>query len=282
MISKSRLRTGLFALLASITIGVAIGAANTTHGGQTVQAAKAYSKATNQYVTVKKSGYAFWKTFGFKTKLHDSKNYLQRTLQVKRIYGRKDGSKYYSVYRGGKWYGYLNAKAVANTKYAYGAAVKPGKTLYVGGTVLNKQRFHHESGWMDMNFKKKVFINLTSLPFTYTVKEIYYHSNGATYYKLYFRNQFYGYLNASQTKKTDYMGLGTLVFPGKHVITAGDDGANDKDDYIYNRSLKRIGKMAKGTNYLMKNGYYPAQGAPMVSLYTSNGKKFLGYAQHSF
>jgi hypothetical protein len=78
------------------------------------------------------------------------------------------------------------------------------------------------------------------------------------------------------------MGLGTLAFPGKHVITAGDDGPNDKDDYIYNRSLKRIGKMAKGTKYLMKNGYYPAHGGPMVSLYTSNGKKFLGYAQHSF
>lgn len=281
MTKQSRLRVGLIALLATVTLGITLATTTAQNPVQTVQAAKSYSKAANQYVTVKKSGYAFWKTFGFKTKLHDSKNYLNHALQVKRIYGRSDGSKYYSVYRGGKWYGYLNAKAAVSSK-AYGVAVKPGKTLYVYANNKDKQGFHKDAGWADLNFKKKLYINLTLMPFTYTVKYEYFHSNGSTYYSLYRNKTWMGYINASQVKKTDFLGSGVGSLRRPFYITAGDEGAKDKDDYIYNRSMKIVGKLAKGSKYRAKNAYNAADGGMFVSVYSSNGKSFKGYARHSW
>ncbi|KRM55071.1 hypothetical protein [Lacticaseibacillus sharpeae] len=356
---KAKTNLGRLSMLLAAALGAGIVATTNQAPTHQVAAARSYSKATNQYVVVKKSGYNFWGNFSWTKKLHYSKNYLNRTLQVKRIYYKANGSKYYSTYRGGKWFGYVNATGLTTTKNAQGSgvatskyaimnksgwktysgfnwkanhltknylkhtfqvkriyyhangttyyslyrggkwfgyinmnaltntnkkqgnAVKPSTTLYVSLNKVDKDGFHEDRVWRDLDFKVSDYTNLTAMPYTYTVKAIYYHSNGQTYYSLYVKNNWMGYVNAKIAKKTGILGSGSTFWITK--FTAGTDG--DTSLQLLNANLTSKGKAGRlkyGEKLYAKNGFFSANEIQYIAVYTLDGKTFRGYLQHSF
>jgi hypothetical protein len=356
---KTKVHLGRLGLVLTAVLGAGIVATTNLSAPQPVAAARSYSKATNQYVVIKKSGYNFWNNFNWSKKLHYSKNYLNRTLQVKRIYYKANGSKYYStyrggkwfgyvntsvatttksaqgsgvatnkyaimnksgwhtysnfnwktnhltknylkrtfqvkriyyhangstyysLYRGGKWFGYINAGALTNTTKVQGNAVSPAKALYVSLHSFDKDGFHKDKVWRDLNFKKSEYANLTVMPATYTVKAIYYHSNGYTYYSLYQGKYWIGYTNANNATVTGKLGSGANLYI--HKFTAGVDG--DTSLQLYNSDLttkSKYGKLKYGETFYGKKGFVGANGLLYISVYTNDGKTLKGYLHHSF
>lgn len=158
---------------------------------KTSKSAQGPAIKTNKYVSVAKSGYGFWSSFGFSKKVHYTSNYNHRTLLVKNTYYHSNGSTYYSVYRNGNWYGYLTSAAVKSAKAAQGNAVSTNKYVSItkkGYTI-----------WGDFNWKSKKHYTSNYYHKTFQVKTIYYHYNGSTYYSLYQNGKWFGYLSSGAT-----------------------------------------------------------------------------------
>lgn len=155
------------------------------------QGAQGGAVATNQYVTITKKNFTVWGDFAWRKKRANTKNAYHVTLQAKIIYYHSNGSAYYSLYRNGKWFGYLNASAVQVAKGAQGIAV--GANKYV--KITSKRA----TVWGGFNWQSK---HLTKNWFNHVfqVKCVYYHSNGSVYYSLYQDGWWFGYLNATATK----------------------------------------------------------------------------------
>lgn len=140
------------------------------------------------YANKKGSSYTLWGNLTFTSKKGTSNSFKTKTVQIKGKYRHFNGSVYYSLYSGGKWLGYINAKGVATTKNRQGTYQKFNK--YV---TINKQNY---PTWTSFTFNKKS----TSSPkaqYTYLAKGAYYHINGSTYYSLYnSAGKWLGYMNA--------------------------------------------------------------------------------------
>ena len=140
------------------------------------------------YANKKGGSYTLWGNLSFTSKKGTSNSFKTKTVQIKGKYRHFNGSVYYSLYSGGKWLGYINAKGVATTKNRQGTYQKFNK--YV---TINKQNY---PTWTSFTFNKKS----TSSPkaqYTYLAKGAYYHINGSTYYSLYnSAGKWLGYMNA--------------------------------------------------------------------------------------
>lgn len=140
------------------------------------------------YANKKGGSYTLWGNLTFTSKKGTSNSFKTKTVQIKGKYRHFNGSVYYSLYSGGKWLGYINAKGVATTKNRQGTYQKFNK--YV---TINKQNY---PTWTSFTFNKKS----TSSPkaqYTYLAKGAYYHINGSTYYSLYnSAGKWLGYINA--------------------------------------------------------------------------------------
>lgn len=66
----------------------------------------------NKKLTVKKSGYNIWTSFSFNKKTTTTTKYKGKKLTAKYVYNHASGAKYYSVYSGSKWLGYVNSSAL--------------------------------------------------------------------------------------------------------------------------------------------------------------------------
>lgn len=140
------------------------------------------------YANKKGGNYTLWGNLTFSSKKGSSSSFRTKTVQIKGKYRHFNGSVYYSLYSGGKWLGYINAKGVSTTKNRQGTYQKFNK--YV---TINNQNY---PTWTSFAFNKKA-----SLPpkkqYTYLAKGAYYHSNGSTYYSLYNHvGKWLGYMNA--------------------------------------------------------------------------------------
>ncbi|HIX69816.1 MAG TPA: L,D-transpeptidase family protein [Candidatus Enterococcus stercoravium] len=140
------------------------------------------------YANKKGGNYTLWGNLTFTSKKGTSNSFKTKTVQIKGKYRHFNGSVYYSLYSGGKWLGYINAKGVATTKNRQGTYQKFNK--YV---TINKQNY---PTWTSFTFNKKS----TSSPkaqYTYLAKGAYYHINGSTYFSLYnSAGKWLGYMNA--------------------------------------------------------------------------------------
>lgn len=146
---------------------------------------------TKRYVSFTKKGYPAWNSFGWQTKKHYSQNYLNRTFLVKNVYYHSSGSTYLSIYRSGRWFGYINQGATKTVSGKQGAAVKTSQTLQV-----SKKGFYFYSNfsWQKRHASKTYYGKNIS------VKNAYYHYNGSTYYSAYSGSKWLGYISASATK----------------------------------------------------------------------------------
>jgi len=70
----------------------------------------------NKKVTITKSTYNIWGNFFFNTKKGHTSNHVGKSYNAKYVYTLGDGVKYYSLYNGDTWLGYLNTGATQLTR----------------------------------------------------------------------------------------------------------------------------------------------------------------------
>lgn len=235
--------------------------ANTVNATSTAQGPAIH---VNKYVTISKNKTNFWSNFNFSKSLHSSTNWYNHTFQVKNMYHHSNGSTYYSVYQGKKWFGYLNASATKSAKSAQGPAIATNKYVSVAKSGYGF--------WNNFNFAKKIHYTSNYSNRTLLVKNTYYHSNGSTYYSVYRNGKWFGYLSASAVKSAK-AAQGNAVSTNKYVSIA-------KKGYTVWGNFSWTSKKHYTSNYYhkvfqVKTLYYHYNGSTYYSLY-QNGKWF-GY-----
>ncbi|MFC6346361.1 hypothetical protein [Vagococcus carniphilus] len=157
-------------------------------------------------VQVTKKNYDMWQNFGWKKK-NNTNNVYQKTFQARGRYQHENGQTYYSLFDSkGMWYGYLNSNATKKTS-RQGNYISDGS--YV---VISKANYEL---WQNFGWKYKKNTN-NILNQVFSAQGRYQHFNGSTYYSLYDnKGTWYGYLNASATKKTNPQGA--YISDGRYV-----------------------------------------------------------------
>jgi hypothetical protein len=159
---------------------------------KTASGAQGIAISTNKYVTLTSKNYTIWSGFDFKKVKHYSKNYYNKTYQVKTVYNHASGAVYYSLYdNNGKWFGYINASGTKQASGAQGIAITYNKTVTVkksGYTI-----------WGDF-FTKKRGTTTDYVGKRLTAKVAYNHINGSQYLSLYSGSKWIGYVNVSVIK----------------------------------------------------------------------------------
>lgn len=111
------------------------------------------------------------------------------TYTVTGQYHQFDGTTTYSLYAGKNWRGYVSNQQVKLTSNPQGSAVAADTyitTTKLGGAI-----------WSNFKWQNKLSTTVYYQQ-TYHVKNIYYHSNGSTYYSIYAGSgKWLGYINAS-------------------------------------------------------------------------------------
>lgn len=148
--------------------------------------------SAHRYVTLTSKSYKIWSDFGFKTVKHYSKNYYQKTYQVKTVYNHFSGSTYLSLYDSkGKWFGYINQSGTKTAAGQQGIAItyKHTVTIKKTGYTIWGSFFGKKRGTSTKYKNKKL-----------TAKVKYNCANGSTYLSLYSGSKWIGYVNAGVTK----------------------------------------------------------------------------------
>ncbi|KRM55186.1 hypothetical protein [Lacticaseibacillus sharpeae] len=148
--------------------------------------------SANKYVTLTSKNYTIWSDFGFKNVKHYSKNYYQKTYQVKTVYNHFSGSTYLSLYDSkGKWFGYINQNGTKTAAGQQGVAItyKHTVTIKKAGYTIWGSFFGKKRGTSTKYKNKKL-----------TAKVKYNCANGSTYLSLYSGSKWVGYVNAGVTK----------------------------------------------------------------------------------
>ncbi|MDT2831934.1 hypothetical protein P7H62_13340 [Vagococcus carniphilus] len=145
-----------------------------------------------RFVTLTKKNYNTWSNFNWKYKFN-GKDISNRTFISKGKYYHQNGSVYLSLFDNkGKWYGYINEKAVAVGKGSQGAYVKDGRRV-----IFSKSNYNT---WSNFNWKYKVS-GKNMVNKTFVARGKYYHQNGSTYLSLFDDNgRWYGYVNEVAVK----------------------------------------------------------------------------------
>lgn len=158
------------------------------------------------HVQITKKNYNMWQKFGWKKK-NNTNNVYQKTFQARGRYQHKNGETYYSLFDNkGNWYGYLNANATKKVK-AQGNYIKDGSHV-----KISKINY---STWSNFNWKFRNKTNNINGK-TFQARGRYQHFNGSTYYSLFDnKGNWYGYLNASATQKTNAQG--SYISDGRYV-----------------------------------------------------------------
>ncbi|KAL3946296.1 GH25 family lysozyme [Lentilactobacillus hilgardii] len=139
-----------------------------------IMAAKAYPHTA----TIRQSNYSFWSNFLWTSAKHQTSDYLNQTFDLKYKYERGNGTVYYSLYRNGIWYGYVNALATLKP-----VTINQTVTITKSGQTI----------WENLFFTAK---NGTSeLNQSLTAKYAYKDANGYTYDSLYDGTKWLGYVN---------------------------------------------------------------------------------------
>ncbi len=79
------------------------------------KSAQGAAVSTNKYVSLSKKGYTVWGNFSWSKKQTSTSSLYGKTYQVKTMYYHSNGSTYLSLYRNGKWVGYLSSNATKSS-----------------------------------------------------------------------------------------------------------------------------------------------------------------------
>lgn len=148
----------------------------------------------NKYATVTSSNYDIWQNFSWKKKSH-SKNYRNQTLHAKGKYNHYNGNTYYSLYNNkNQWLGYINSNAMTIADGPQGIYQSYGKNVTFSTADYPV--------WRNFNWKtQNTSVNIKGK--TYMARGIYRHFNGSSYYSIYDKNNWIGYVNSKAAQNYD-------------------------------------------------------------------------------
>ena len=139
---------------------------------------------STMYTKIKSGSQTLWGDFDWHKKLHNSSSYMGKIFQVKGIYYHSNGNKYYSLYNGKTWMGYLNATFTSPIKSAaVDQYVRPNSKNY--------------AIWTSFAFTQKNGTTSQYRGKTLHVKAKYYHGNGNVFMSVYNGSKWLGYVNAA-------------------------------------------------------------------------------------
>ncbi|MBW1606357.1 GH25 family lysozyme [Lactobacillus sp. Sy-1] len=126
--------------------------------------------------------YRIWRNLDFTASNGSTKLDSNQAYEARNYYEHYDGAKYYSLYKNNRFVGYVNVNAMQTLK-----ATKTDLTV-----KINKA---NQSIWGNLFFTKVRAKTVGNDDKTYTVKNLYHHPNGKTYYSLYHDGKWQGYIN---------------------------------------------------------------------------------------
>ncbi|HCM90283.1 MAG TPA: hypothetical protein DIS85_10330 [Vagococcus sp.] len=148
----------------------------------------------NKYVSITTSNYDLWQNFNWKKK-NTTGNYRNQTTYAKGMYKHYNGSTYYSLFNNkNQWLGYVNKNGVSLAEGPQGIY----HSLWEDTTFS----YSNYSVWRDFNWSKQNTTD-TVKGKTLTARGIYYHYNGSSYYTIYNKNKWIGYINTDAAQNYD-------------------------------------------------------------------------------
>lgn len=221
-----------------------------------------------KYVTINNPNYSTYSNFSW-LKKEQTQNLLGDTFQARGKYNHLNGLTYLSLYDdSGKWYGYVNERAVKEGAGRQGAYQSYGK--YV--TISTK----NYSTYSNFSWKKRG--NSTNLMGqTYQAKGKYKHINGLVYLSLFDDSgKWYGYINEKATK----LGTGrqgAYQSYGKYVTVINKNYTTYSN---FSWKKRNATKNMTGKTYQAKGKYKHMNGLTYLSLFDSKGNWY-GYVNEN-
>lgn len=148
----------------------------------------------NKYVSITTSNYDLWQNFNWKKK-SSTGNYRNQTTYAKGVYNHYNGSTYYSLFNNkNQWLGYVNKNGLSLAEGSQGIY----HSLWEDVTFSDS----NYPVWRDFNWSKQNKTD-TVKGKTLTARGIYYHYNGSSYYTIYNKNKWIGYINTDAAQNYD-------------------------------------------------------------------------------
>lgn len=219
--------------------------------------------ADGHYVTITSKNYNTYSSFDWRKK-QSTKGLIDQTFLAKGRYDHSNGSHYYSLYTtGGKWYGYVNARAttVASGVQGIWHATNQYVSLMKKGYPLWQSFFGTQGSNSSLHYQQ-----------TYHVAGYYKAANGETYLSLYTSHgQWQGYINQTATSKApsaegnwlkadQYVTISSSSYP----LLKGFGGLQSDTKGLIQRTFHVTGE------------YKPADGQIYYSLYDARNH-WIGY-----
>lgn len=210
-------------------------------------------------VTVIKADWTRWADLDYGSKLGVTK--LGSVYKAKSIF-TAHGSKYYDLYSDGKFAGYLNVDGAKELK-----AVSAGD-IYVSAKSPNYNI------WGNFYFtEKKGNTSKFEDGLVYRAKYKYTLGDGVSYYSLYQKDEWMGYLNTNATMEVPAVSTDDIY------VTAINATYNIWGDLYWKEKLGNTSKMSDGIVYKAKYKYTIGNGRTYYSLY--RGDSWKGYINAS-
>lgn len=214
--------------------------------------------SVSKYGTVTKENYKTWNNFEWSPR-GNTKDIYQSTVFIKYQYNNSNGYSYYSIYdQNNTWLGYVNKDAVKFADGKQGLAQKVDKTVQV---TTKNYPIHQNFSWK----KKTDSKTLKNKPLT--VKYLYRHINGSTYYSLYDKEgTWQGYINKDGVKDIDLTkpAQGDAIKVNKYATVVNFD-YNTYQNFGW--EIKNNGLDINGQTFKVKYEYHHRNDSVYYSLY---------------
>lgn len=212
-----------------------------------------------EYVTISNGNETTYRNFSW-DKLYETKTLIGKTFFAKGKYEHKNGNVYLSLFDSeGKWYGYLDSKAVEVGPGRQGIYQNHGE--YVTISSKNYETYT-DFTWTKRDETKNIYGK------TYHAKGKYNHFNGSTYLSLYDNaGKWQGYVNEKATKNNGRQGA--YQDYGKFVTISSKNY-----EIFRNFSWDKLNdtKNVYGKTYQARGKYNHFNGSTYLSLYDNTGK----------
>jgi hypothetical protein len=216
--------------------------------------------ANDVYVSAISPNYKIWGSFFFNKELGNTTGYKDGLVyKAKYKYTLGNNVSYYSLYQGGNWKGYINAKAVKTCppvaqNDVYVTAISPNYTI-----------------WGDLYWSSKLGNTANQDGgLVYKARYKYTIGNERSYYSLYRGDTWKGYINTSAMRKMEPVTI------NKKVKINGSKTYNIWKDLYWSTSIGKSNESKfAGKLYTAKYSYLLGNGSTYYSLY--NGSTWVGY-----
>ncbi len=217
-------------------------------------------QAFGKYATITNSNYTLYSNFSWNEK-GKSRDVQDKTFHAKGKYEHYNGLTYLSLYdSNGKWYGYINEKAVTISNERQGVHQSYGKYVTV---TNNRFSTYRNFSWQTSGSTQNMFGK------TYLARGKYEHFNGLTYLSLFDdKGSWYGYVNANAVSVAD--GKQGIYQSFNKQIIINSRNYDLWQNFSWDKRQSSSNLFSKG--YIAKGKYVHFNGLTYYSIYDWDGK----------